>query len=96
MRYDFASDNTAGMAPEALDALTRANAGFAKAYGADEITARAAEIIEGAATLRELTAYDVMVPRTGVKFLSAERSLEHNLELVESRGHSRFPCRQDL
>src|SRR5690606_15577633 len=55
------------------------------------VTARAAEIIEGAATLRELTAYDVMVPRTGVKFLSAERSLEHNLELVESCGHSRFP-----
>ena len=45
MRYDFASDNTAGMAPEALDALTQANAGFAKAYGGDEISARAADQI---------------------------------------------------
>lgn len=45
MRYDFASDNTAGMAPSALDALVAANAGFARAYGADEVTARAADQI---------------------------------------------------
>ncbi len=45
MRYDFASDNTAAMAPEALEALTRANAGFARAYGADDVTARAADQI---------------------------------------------------
>ncbi|MBC6980997.1 beta-eliminating lyase-related protein [Caulobacter sp. 17J80-11] len=45
MRYDFASDNTAGMAPEALDALVRANAGFQRAYGADDHTARAADLI---------------------------------------------------
>ena len=31
MRYDFGSDNTAGMAPSALDGLMRANAGFAAA-----------------------------------------------------------------
>ena len=43
MRYDFVSDNAAAMAPEAVDALIRANAGFAKSYGADEVTARAAE-----------------------------------------------------
>lgn len=45
MRYDFGSDNTAGMAPSALEALTQANAGYAKAYGADDITARAADLI---------------------------------------------------
>jgi threonine aldolase len=43
MRYDFASDNTAGLAPEALAALLRENAGFARAYGADDTTARAAD-----------------------------------------------------
>jgi threonine aldolase len=43
MRSDFISDNAAAMAPEALDALIAANQGFAKSYGADEITARAAE-----------------------------------------------------
>ncbi len=45
MRYDFGSDNTAGMAPEALAALTEANRGFARAYGTDEVTARAADLI---------------------------------------------------
>jgi threonine aldolase len=45
MRYDFGSDNTAGMAPEALNALIAANDGFARAYGSDEITARAADLI---------------------------------------------------
>lgn len=47
MRIDFVSDNVSGMAPEALDAVVRANAGFASAYGADEQTARAAELIRG-------------------------------------------------
>lgn len=45
MRYDFGSDNTAGMAPAALDALIAANSGAVRAYGADEITARAADQI---------------------------------------------------
>ena len=45
MRYDFGSDNTAGMAPAAMDALVAANQGYARAYGADEITARAADEI---------------------------------------------------
>ena len=39
--YCFASDNTAGMAPEALAALTSANAGCVPSYGADEWTQRA-------------------------------------------------------
>lgn len=45
MRYDFGSDNTAGMAPAALAAMAQANDGYARAYGADEITARAADQI---------------------------------------------------
>ena len=45
MRYDFASDNTAGMAPSALAALNAANADYARAYGADDVTARAADQI---------------------------------------------------
>ncbi len=45
MRYDFGSDNTAGMAPEALAGIQAANAGFARAYGADDVTARAADLI---------------------------------------------------
>ena len=44
-RYDFASDNTAGAAPEAMDALVKANAGFTSGYGSDVITARAADLV---------------------------------------------------
>lgn len=46
----FASDNTAGMAPEILDALGKANTGYALGYGNDEWTKRVekrfAEIFE--------------------------------------------------
>jgi threonine aldolase len=46
----FASDNTAGMAPEILDALGKANTGYAFGYGNDEWTQRVerrfAEIFE--------------------------------------------------
>ncbi|THD60963.1 beta-eliminating lyase-related protein [Phenylobacterium sp.] len=44
-RYDFASDNTAGAAPEALAAFVEANRGFAASYGADAVTARAGDLI---------------------------------------------------
>lgn len=36
----FASDNYAGVLPEIMDALTRANTDHARAYGADDITER--------------------------------------------------------
>jgi threonine aldolase len=35
---NFASDNTAGVAPAVLDAIARANRGFAPGYGNDELT----------------------------------------------------------
>jgi threonine aldolase len=37
---NFASDNTAGVAPKILDAVARANHGFALGYGNDELTKR--------------------------------------------------------
>ena len=43
--YDFASDNTAGAAPEAMESLVAANAGFASGYGTDGVTARAADAV---------------------------------------------------
>lgn len=46
-RYDFASDNTAPAAPEAMAALLEANAGFASGYGTDDVTARAADLVRG-------------------------------------------------
>lgn len=43
--YTFASDNTAGLAPEALAAFIAANTGHAPSYGEDEWTARAQRLI---------------------------------------------------
>jgi threonine aldolase len=44
-RYDFASDNTAPAAPEAMDALVTANTGFTSGYGTDTVTATAADLV---------------------------------------------------
>jgi threonine aldolase len=41
--YQFASDNTAGICPEALAALIDANSGATASYGNDEITTRVAD-----------------------------------------------------
>ncbi|HEY3496088.1 MAG TPA: hemolysin family protein [Polyangiaceae bacterium] len=62
---------------------------FGKREGA--VGSRLADMMEGAARLRELTAYDVMVPRARVVVISGERSLEQNLEVIRQSGHSRFP-----
>ncbi|HSF47919.1 MAG TPA: beta-eliminating lyase-related protein, partial [Burkholderiales bacterium] len=43
--HHFASDNYAGICPEALDYLLNANAGHEKAYGDDMWTAKAADAI---------------------------------------------------
>jgi threonine aldolase len=45
LRHDFASDNTAGLAPEVLRALSAASVGFAPSYGADALTRRAADLL---------------------------------------------------
>lgn len=42
--FEFASDNTAGICPEAMAALAEANAGAAASYGEDGYTARAADL----------------------------------------------------
>jgi threonine aldolase len=44
-RYDFASDNTAPAAPEAMAALAAANTGFTSGYGSDPVSARAADLV---------------------------------------------------
>ena len=44
-RYDFASDNTAPAAPEALEALVAANTGFTSGYGTDPVSAKAADLV---------------------------------------------------
>ena len=48
IRRQFASDNFAGICPEAFGALERANLGHAKSYGDDPWTARAADLVREA------------------------------------------------
>lgn len=45
--YSFASDNTAGACPEAMEAIIAANAGFTSGYGTDHVTAKAADLVRG-------------------------------------------------
>src|SRR5262245_47842090 len=45
VRYEFASDNAAGLCPEAGEILRAADTGFVAPYGEDEWTARAADTI---------------------------------------------------
>ena len=45
MRYDFASDNSAGMCPEARQAMLEADSGYLPSYGNDAWTDRACEAI---------------------------------------------------
>lgn len=44
-RYEFASDNCAGICPQALRCLVEANEGYAPSYGDDEWTARASDLL---------------------------------------------------
>ncbi len=44
-RYEFASDNCAGICPEALRFLLEANEGYAPSYGDDHWTARASDLL---------------------------------------------------
>ncbi len=45
LRTDFASDNTAAVAPEAMQALIDANKGPVASYGEDPVTARARDLV---------------------------------------------------
>ncbi|MCC6214696.1 MAG: HlyC/CorC family transporter [Polyangiaceae bacterium] len=59
------------------------------------VTHDTASIIEGAAALEDLTAYEAMVPRPRVVYLSGARTFAENLEVVRASGHSRFPFTPD-
>lgn len=50
-----------------------------------------AEMIVGATQLKHLHAYDVMLPREDVRFLSASMDRGQAVALLKDSGHSRFP-----
>ncbi len=55
------------------------------------------EIVGNTLELRNLAVQDAMVPRNQVVFLDQKNSLDENLSLVRSSGHTRLPlCEGDL
>lgn len=55
------------------------------------------ELLDNVFELSHRLTRQIMLPRADVVFLSTHRSLEENLELVRTSGHTRFPlCEGDL
>ena len=69
----FASDNTAGMAPEILAALAKANTGYALGYGNDAWTTRVEQRF-AAIFERARTRLEADHPRGAVAILRRERA----------------------
>ena len=55
------------------------------------------ELLDNIFEMSELTARQVMVPRADVVYLDIQKSVEENLEIARTSGHTRFPlCDHDL
>jgi magnesium and cobalt transporter len=59
------------------------------------LDAEALSIVEGALTVSEMQARDVMIPRSQVVMVSRDAAKEDTLKLVCEEGHSRFPVIDD-
>ena len=59
------------------------------------LDAEALSIVEGALTVSEMQARDVMIPRSQVVMVSRDADKEDTLKLVCEEGHSRFPVIDD-
>ena len=56
-----------------------------------------AELLERALAMTEKTARQILVPRTAVRYLDLEESLEHNVAEARAAGHTWVPvCRGNL
>ena len=64
---------------------------------AGHLTARQKMFSENILGLVNLEVRHVMVPRVDIAYLSGQRTVEENLQIVKESGHSRFPfCDPDL
>ena len=72
---NFASDNTAGIAPEILQALVAGNAGFALGYGNDDVT-----------RVLSYQAVDVLGDKTLVRLLREHESAEVPIHVLYPDG----------
>lgn len=82
----FASDNYAGVLPEVMEALHKANAGHARSYGADEVTKRVTGLLKDVFAA-DLSAYFVF-NGTGANVLSiSSATLSYNAVLCADTSH---------
>jgi CBS domain containing-hemolysin-like protein len=69
----------------------------AESAGGGHLTRAERMMIENVLNLEDKTARRVMVPRPDIIYLSLARSIEENLRIARSAGHTRFPlCEDDL
>ncbi len=69
----------------------------AEANEASALPEYACRIIKNAMALPEINACDVMLPRSRVRFMDADNSLEENLLVARQSGYARYPlCRCSL
>lgn len=59
------------------------------------LDAEALAIVEGALSVSQLQARDIMIPRSQVAMVSRDASAEETLKLVTETAHSRFPVIDD-
>ncbi len=64
---------------------------FANSVQAGAIDSSRAELLERALSMMEKTARQVLVPRTQMKYLDLEASMEDNLQAARSAGHTWLP-----
>lgn len=65
--------------------------------GSERLTLQKRKILDNVFTFARRPARKIMVPRQDVIFLSTQSSMDENLELARSAGHTRFPlCDGDL
>ena len=59
--------------------------------GASQLSAQKRQLLGNVFELSDHTARQIMVPRADVVYLSIDRTLEQNLAVARSSGHTRFP-----
>jgi CBS domain containing-hemolysin-like protein len=85
----------AGMSPDELDEASHnveeLRMILAASAQAGHISDQQLELAENVFAMMNLEVRHILVPRLDVEFLSLERPLEENLDILRESGHSRFP-----
>jgi CBS domain containing-hemolysin-like protein len=88
---------TAGAGDEAAHDINELNTIVASAAQAGHISPRQSQLAQNVFGIIGFEARHILVPRVDVQYLSLQKTLEQNLNVIREGGHSRFPlCENDL